>query len=476
MSKRFPASLYNWISMAGVLVTLLAFGAFVVLVLLEQTSSQSSPYLGILTFLIVPIFLILGLALIPLGMWRYRKRHQAGAKYPLVDFGDPKVRASFWTFALGTAGLMLLSGFGSYRLYEFSESNVFCGETCHTVMEPEYVAHQQGPHAEIDCVGCHVGEGIDSYVHAKMSGVRQLFKAVGGTYAKPIPTPVHNMRSPEGTCLNCHDMDQMGTKFKRYTHFFGDEENQPEWSYDLLFDLDGTKGISKGVHWHIKEPVDILRDPEDPNKVQAVRITQADGSERLFIKGKDRTIDPNAEWKRMDCLDCHNRPAHRYERPARLIDGLLADGTLDKGLPNIKSNARNILEQAADQETREAGLNLIAAADFSPQSSDAATVQSIKDALSQLYASQMFPGMKVDWRTHYNYGGHQVFPGCMRCHDGKHKDDTGKAIPDDCETCHSITRIKGGDQIETGTSLEFKHPDGEEDWMDDGCWDCHGPE
>jgi hypothetical protein len=41
----------------------------------------------------------------------------------------------------------------------------------------------------------------------------------------------------------------------------------------------------------------------------------------------------------MDCMDCHNRPAHRFEPPDRAVDLVIALGHLDRTLPYIKINA-----------------------------------------------------------------------------------------------------------------------------------------
>ena len=67
------------------------------------------------------------------------------------------------------------SAFGSYRAYEYTESVEFCGQACHSVMKPEFVAFHATSHARIRCVDCHVGHGAESYARSKLSGARQLF-------------------------------------------------------------------------------------------------------------------------------------------------------------------------------------------------------------------------------------------------------------------------------------------------------------
>ena len=53
------------------------------------------------------------------------------------------------TSILTASGLLFLglSVFGSFKAYEYTESNEFCGTVCHTVMSPEHTAYQASPHA-----------------------------------------------------------------------------------------------------------------------------------------------------------------------------------------------------------------------------------------------------------------------------------------------------------------------------------------
>jgi hypothetical protein len=89
--------------------------------------------------------------------------------------------------------------------------------------------------------------------------------------------------------------------------------------------------------------------------------------------------------------------------------------------------------------------------------------------------------MKVNWLAYPNNIGHSIFPGCYRCHDGKHVSDTGKAISHDCNSCHTI--IAQGPDSKSGTinigGLEFVHPvDIGDMWKETNCTECHtgGPQ
>jgi len=59
-------------------------------------------------------------------------------------------------------------------------------------------------------------------------------------------------------------------------------------------------------------------------------------------------------------------------------------------------------------------------------------------ATVEIYRRNVFPEMKVTFGTYPNNIGHIDFPGCFRCHDDDHKTSQGKAIGQDCETCHTI--------------------------------------
>ena len=46
--------------------------------------------------------------------------------------------------------------------------------------------------------------------------------------------------------------------------------------------------------------------------------------------------------------------------------------------------------------------------------------------MQKIYQTNIFPEMKVDWRTHPDNIGHTLYPGCFRCHEGNHVSREGK--------------------------------------------------
>jgi hypothetical protein len=60
-----------------------------------------------------------------------------------------------------------------------------------------------------------------------------------------------------------------------------------------------------------------------------------------------------------------------------------------------------------------------------------------------IYSTNFFPEMNVSWRTYPDNIGHKIYPGCFRCHEGKHVDESGRAISHECKTCHEFLRPVG---------------------------------
>ena len=52
----------------------------------------------------------------------------------------------------------------------------------------------------------------------------------------------------------------------------------------------------------------------------------------------------------MDCIDCHNRPSHRFRTPNDAVDLAISLGAIDRSLPWVKSNAVAVLIQPYPDE------------------------------------------------------------------------------------------------------------------------------
>jgi len=193
-TPRRPRSHFNnWISAIGFVVAVGALFSFALLVWMDFTQGDTNAYLGIFTYIVAPGFLIGGLVLAGVGAWLQRRwaiKHAATMpdKWRL-DFSNPRQRRTMALFGCGALGFLLLSAFGSYQTYHYSESVQFCGEVCHEAMNPELVTYKRGSHARVDCVECHIGSGAEWFFKAKINGVHQLIAYTLDNYNRPIATP-----------------------------------------------------------------------------------------------------------------------------------------------------------------------------------------------------------------------------------------------------------------------------------------------
>ncbi len=194
MKRFFPEEVYNPITNAGAGLAALSFGLIFFLTILDTLSPQSKPYMGILTFIILPGFLLIGVSFILFGIIRERGRLKKGIirknRIILINLNDPKQRKFLISISVGMVLLLFFSAFGSFKAYEYTETDEFCGEVCHKVMEPEYTAYLDSPHSRVGCVKCHIGAGTGWYVKSKISGAYQVYSVLFTKYSAPIPTPV----------------------------------------------------------------------------------------------------------------------------------------------------------------------------------------------------------------------------------------------------------------------------------------------
>ncbi len=482
--------LRNYISLIGLALAAVSLANIIFLFLLDLLSKRPSPYIGLLAYMVMPGFFVFGLLLVPFGMWRQRSLHRRKLptlpKFPLLDLNNPAQRSSIAFFLAFVVLFVIMSAIGSYQGYEYTDSTQFCGQLCHTVMHPEYTAHQNSPHARVRCVDCHVGNGASWYVRSKMSGLRQVYYTVLGTYPRPIETPVANLRPAPETCEQCHWPKKFwGAQLKVINEFGDDEKNTPR-QISLLIKTgggDANNGEAMGIHWHMNI-ANVVMYKSDPTRMNIpwVQITDREGRTTVFTeKGVDAaTINKMAE-RRMDCVDCHNRPTHDFPPPDRSVDNALATNRIDRNLPYAKMEGVQLL--TATYKTTPEALQAIATQipafykDKYPDiaKSKAGEIEEMVSQLQKIFQRTIFPEMKVTWQTHPNNIGHYYFQGCFRCHDGNHVSPDGKVITKDCNACHTIlSQTEGAASIAaTPQGMQFKHPVDIGDLKDVNCSDCH---
>jgi NapC/NirT cytochrome c family, N-terminal region len=498
MKIKLPQSSQNWISLVGATIALVSFFMIVFLFAISEILNQGNSYLGLVIYIALPSVLIVGLLLIPIGMWIKLQKDkksviEAMKGWPVVDFNDIRHRNAFMIFSIGTAIFLLATAVGSYEAFHYTESVEFCGTTCHGVMKPEYTAYQNSPHAKVACVECHVGAGAGWYVRSKISGLYQVYAVTLGSVPKPIETPIVNLRPARETCLQCHWPQKFYDRIlKTEKHFMPDEKNS-EWDVTLTMKIGSSVsalGFQEGIHWHINPDVKIEYKSADKRreKIPWVRYTNLKTGKVFVYEDQSDKADPKAldsmQTRVMDCMDCHNRPSHNYQSPALFINNALTAGTVPTELPKIKAAALDILSQKFG--TTDSAMTIISQKinsfykDNYPDlySSKKYLVDRAVKGIQDEFNRNIFPEMKVRWDVYPNNIGHMEFIGCFRCHNDTHRSQENRVIRKDCNLCHDITAQGPPDKMEyspINTSLQFKHPDeGTGDaWKEMKCVECH---
>ncbi len=447
----------NWLSLAGAALTTSSAFVLVWFWFMELTSPrQIHPYMGILVFVIFPVLFIIGLGFIPIGILRLRRqRRLAGeAVLPLqaVDFKQPGVRRMLTVVGVLTFINVSIMGTAGLKGVEYMDSNQFCGLTCHTVMSPEYTAFLDSPHSRVGCAQCHIGHGAPALVKAKISGTRQLFAVAFGTFSRPIPSPVEHLRPARETCEQCHWPQKFtNDKLLVRTKYADDETNTATTSVLLLkiggHTPNGTTGIH-GRHLDAMERISYITTDARRQEIPKVIYREESGKLVEYVTEEFKNLPKEkldkAITRKMDCIDCHNRPTHAFYLPDRAVDKALAEKRMSAELPFIKKKAVELLKlDYADQKIAAAKIPVALAEYYRTAYPEIykqkrAQVDTAGEAVKAIYLRNVFPEMKITWGTHPNNIGHEEAVGCFRCHDGSHTSADGRTIAADCDTCHTI--------------------------------------
>jgi hypothetical protein len=444
------------ISVAGMVLTTVSAVLFLVVFLADVFGLHTNPYIGILFFLALPAIFVAGLLLIPLGAWVERRRRAAGKtpsamSWPRIDLNDPAQRASaIAAFALTLANIVIVS-LAAYRGVEYLDSPQFCGQVCHTVMKPEFVAHESQPHARVKCVECHVGPGASSFAKAKLAGTRRVLAVTFHSYPQPIVAAADKLLSARDTCERCHWSEKFhGDKVRRIAEY-ADNEKNTESVTTLRVHVGGGNprvGTATGIHWHMNlaQEIEYIASDKDRQVIPYVRMKDGQGNVREYLAdGVTQEQWANGERRRFECVDCHNRPSHAIAAtPERAVNEAMARGDIPRTLPFVHREAVKALKASHPSQDAASAEIANALRDFyrtqQPQVSAAQgpAIERAVLAAQDLYRRNVFPEMNVRFGTYPNNIGHVDFPGCFRCHDDNHKSKDGKKIAQDCETCHAI--------------------------------------
>jgi len=451
---RLPAAARNPISMFGVALASAMAILFLVLFLLDVVGYLTNPYLGLVLFVAVPAAFVLGLLLVPIGMWadaRRRARYPDAAplELPVIDLRRPRHRTVLATVAALTVVNVVILSMAAYGGVHYMETAPFCGTTCHVAMEPQWVAYQAAPHARVACVECHVGPGVPALARSKLAGTRQLFQVVTRSVPRPIPSP-ETMRPARDTCEHCHWPEKFHGDKVRIIREYADDEQNTESATTLVMHVGGGSaklGVGTGFHWHmnINNRVEFVAPTGAEDTIPYVKFTDSRGNvKEYFAEGVTPQQMAGRQRQTMDCMDCHNRPAHTFQAtPERAVNEAIAQNRIPRELPFVRREA--VAAITAEYPDRDEALASIATRlrDFYRSRPNPPATQLVERAIAgtqDAWAGNVFPQMNVKWGTYPNNIGHVDFPGCFRCHDDLHTAKDGTVIPQDCESCHSMSQ------------------------------------
>jgi len=408
---------------------------------------STNPYLGIIFDLCLPGLFVLGLILIPIGIWIRRSRLKAAGQlpsvYPEVDFKDPVFRHGIDVVLIATFINFVIVGTASYRGVAYMDTPNFCGQACH-VMAPEWNAYHVASHSGVACTQCHIASGIPGFVHAKINGTKQLFEVALNSYPRPILAG-DKLPPARTTCLNCHNPDKfVGDKLIVKTSYGDDEKNSVTHSL-LLLHVGGKDAFGRlsGIHGAHLGHIEYISSDSSHQTIPWVSKTNDDGSVTEFV-ASDAKGPISGQKHVMDCIDCHNRAAHSFYTPEEALDKGMSRGVPSVSLPFVHKQGIALLkasygsqEDAATKIT--AGLENFYRSQYPDVwNSQRSQIDQAAKTLVSLYSQNVFPSMNVKWGTHPNNIDHNTYPGCFRCHDGGHNAKGGKTINNDCSVCHNL--------------------------------------
>jgi nitrate/TMAO reductase-like tetraheme cytochrome c subunit len=449
------------VSLIGAFITTVTFPVLVGAIILDLLGYVTNAYYGFFIYMILGPTFIFGLVLVFLGLFFFKGSREVQIftmEYLQEQVSDP-VRFTRVKKLIVLGVVLTVVNIGVFSLlaysgYHYMESVEFCGQFCHSVMNPEYTTYKRSPHSSVACVECHIGSGATWFAKSKISGSRQLFAVAFNTYSRPIQTPVHGLRPARETCEECHRPELFhGDKLVVREHTLDDESNtKTDTVLMMKVGSAGDRAVSShGIHWHVSAENTITYVSDESRLIiPEVTLTRADGTKTVFRSGVKLEVKKSEHnepaVRTMDCLDCHNRPSHIYLSADQAINLKFEEGKISRELPFIKREAMKAVSKSYKSgNAAKSGI----AADLQAfyQQNYPQIVKEKQPQLAQAiagvqaaFAENVFPEMNIGWSNYTSLLQHgpDFDKGCFRCHDGAHKSDKGEAISADCDNCHTL--------------------------------------
>jgi hypothetical protein len=438
------------VAIAGALITTASAVVFLALLIATLVGFFENPYAGLVVFVAIPALFAAGLLLMPLGMWMQARkiRRQPGAvvdDWPVLDFRLARVRRTTLVIVGLTAVnivVVLLAGYGSLHSME---SPQFCGQVCHTPMQPQFSAWREASHGRVACVECHIGEGAAGFAHAKLSGVRQLVQVATNSYPRPIPPGAHMPAGKQAeTCSGCHQPGRAASDQIRVIREYADDEGNSETTTVLQMHLSPTASTPHAIHWHAdpSHRVEYVASDAERQKIPYVRVTDGNGQVKEYVTADaPEQVSQSGARRTMDCVDCHNTVGHPISPTAeQALDRAIASGLVSRQLPFARREGLRLVKASyPTQDAAEGEIDRDLRSFYGTRgaSIDQQAVARTVTALQALYRRNVTPSMKVTWGSYPDNRGHTTSDGCFRCHDDLHEAKDGSKISGDCEYCHT---------------------------------------
>ncbi len=384
--------------------------------------------------------------------------------------------------------------------WEYTNSDAFCSNACHSVHPEETYAHRTSPHSGVQCVECHVGRrSAFRNMVVKAAHIKHAWALLVG-YERPLSSP--SMPASRDSCEGCHSREPHRHNSVRLRWHYAPDEQNTEPKVGIILRTAGRRlfpGEGQGIHWRMKNQVRFFATDPQKQNIPWIEVTREDGSKVIFTdttQALNMAEIADADKPVMECVDCHNRSGHPFRNPEELMDEALASGRLNRDLPFVKQRGVELLNE--DFGSEEEALQLVEAAwdkyqkDFPnlAKENPGAWEESEKymrerqQFVADLMTRSRFLEPGVSWRSFSDESGHKYTPGCFRCHSGKHKDGDNNPVPINCTICHSVPMVIRNDEFPSYMVPLVNRPKPEDhlrqDFMlthrkvDETCWHCHG--
>ena len=252
---------------------------------------------------------------------------------------------------------------------------------------------------------------------------------------------------------------------------------------------------TRGIHWHVDQNVEYVSDDEQKRTIPWVRITGKDGKSTTYFDASSKVGRADMDQK----TEARGWSAPTATMPPGIRSRTRPTASTTRS-PKAGSTAASLDQGARAGDHREGRRRCTArwrsrsrsSSRSSPTPRPRATLKpasraeaKFAQAMLEILKLSEFEAKDLTWKSFPNHVGHKDFPGCFRCHDGKHFNEKGEAIRLQCTLCHDIPQVTVNGTLKTvqstmspahaagqprGAELDADHRK-----ADDSCTMCHGP-